>query len=66
MAQGTGVPGLGMVFEGKRGDPSPCTGTGMALFTAPHLQMLEVLQESQDLLSDPLCSLGTGWQSRGP
>lgn len=53
VARGMGVPGLGMVFEVERGEPSPCTGTGSALFTAQPLQMLEVLQESQDSPSCP-------------
>lgn len=57
VARGTSVPGLGMVFEDERGEPSPCTGTGTALFTAQPLQVLEVLQESQESLSDaPLLS----------
>lgn len=46
-----------MVFEDERGDPSPCTGAGTALFAAQPLQMLEVLQENQNSLSDvPLLS----------
>lgn len=52
VAGGTGVPGLGMVFEDKRGDPSPYTGTGTALLTAQPLQMLEVLRGNQDSPSD--------------
>ena len=47
VARGVGFPGLGMVFEEERGDPSPCTDT-RAVFTA---------QESP---SAPLCPRGSG------
>lgn len=66
VTQGTGV--LGMVFEGGRGDPSPCSGTGTALLSAQPLQTSEVLQEppgTRHSGTEPsLCAAGAGWHRR--